>query len=240
MAEGIKMELRVYDTVEETAEAAAHWMQECLCQAVQHRGVASLALSGGRTPWRMLESSAVAKFPWHQMHVFQVDERAVPRDDGRFNIFGTKIFITYGEHDMADNIVHLVLARTPDAPPGTKGISCFIVPKFLVNADGSLDTSYDPGRGFDDAVYALEMDTTTGGAVAAGLFNDFNNTRRVGMARLLQELKLVEGAPAYTVMVVVGLIDFWLLYRFFSNPALEVGLGAETSLGTESPAKQGA
>ena len=58
--------------------------------------------------------------------------KAVPAADGTWRITGTKIFITFGEHDMADNIVHLVLARTPDAPPGTKGISCFIVPKFLV------------------------------------------------------------------------------------------------------------
>ncbi len=64
--------------------------------------------------------------------------RAVPADDGTWRITGQKIFITYGEHDLADNIVHLVLARVPDAPPGTKGISCFIVPKFLVDDDGSL------------------------------------------------------------------------------------------------------
>ena len=61
--------------------------------------------------------------------------RAVPADDGTWRITGQKIFITYGEHDLADNIVHLVLARVPDAPPGTKGISCFIVPKFLVDDD---------------------------------------------------------------------------------------------------------
>jgi alkylation response protein AidB-like acyl-CoA dehydrogenase len=66
--------------------------------------------------------------------------KAVPADDGSdsWRITGQKIFITFGEHDMADNIVHLVLARVPDAPPGTKGISCFIVPKFLVGDDGSL------------------------------------------------------------------------------------------------------
>ena len=64
--------------------------------------------------------------------------KAVPADDGTWRITGQKIFITYGEHDLADNIVHLVLARVPDAPPGTKGISCFIVPKFLVADDGSL------------------------------------------------------------------------------------------------------
>jgi alkylation response protein AidB-like acyl-CoA dehydrogenase len=64
--------------------------------------------------------------------------RAVPRDDGTFAISGQKIFITFGEHDLSEQIVHLVLARTPGAPEGTKGISCFIVPKFLVNEDGSL------------------------------------------------------------------------------------------------------
>ena len=64
--------------------------------------------------------------------------KAVPAADGTWRITGQKIFITYGEHDLADNIVHLVLARVPDAPPGTKGISCFIVPKFLVRDDGSL------------------------------------------------------------------------------------------------------
>ena len=64
--------------------------------------------------------------------------KAVPADDGTWRITGQKIFITYGEHDLADNIVHLVLARVPGAPPGTKGISCFIVPKFLVGDDGSL------------------------------------------------------------------------------------------------------
>lgn len=63
--------------------------------------------------------------------------KAAPVGDGRYNISGQKIFITYGDHDMTDNIVHLVLARLPDAPEGTAGISMFIVPKFQVNADGS-------------------------------------------------------------------------------------------------------
>lgn len=71
-----------------------------------------------------------------------VRSKAVPEGD-HFRIKGTKIFITYGEHDMAENIVHLVLARLPEAPPGTRGISCFIVPKFLVNADGSLGARND-------------------------------------------------------------------------------------------------
>jgi alkylation response protein AidB-like acyl-CoA dehydrogenase len=69
--------------------------------------------------------------------------KATPADDGTWLITGTKIFISFGEHDMAENIIHLVLARTPGAPPGTKGISCFIVPKFLVNDDGSLGARND-------------------------------------------------------------------------------------------------
>jgi alkylation response protein AidB-like acyl-CoA dehydrogenase len=72
-----------------------------------------------------------------------VRTRAEPQGDGTFKVFGTKIFITYGEHDMADNIVHLVLARTPSAPEGVKGISLFLVPKFMVNEDGSLGERND-------------------------------------------------------------------------------------------------
>ena len=72
-----------------------------------------------------------------------VRTRAVPADDGTWRLTGQKIFITFGEHDLADNIVHLVLARVPGAPSGTKGISCFIVPKYLVNSDGSLGARND-------------------------------------------------------------------------------------------------
>jgi 3-(methylthio)propanoyl-CoA dehydrogenase len=73
----------------------------------------------------------------------QVRTRAVPQGDGSYRLFGQKIFITFGEHDLADNIVHLVLARTPDAPPGVKGISLFIVPKFLFEPDGTLTKRND-------------------------------------------------------------------------------------------------
>ena len=69
--------------------------------------------------------------------------RAERASDGTYRIKGTKIFITYGDHDMTDNIVHFVLARLPDAPAGTKGISLFLVPKYLVNADGSLGARND-------------------------------------------------------------------------------------------------
>ncbi len=72
-----------------------------------------------------------------------VRSRAEPQPDGTYKVFGTKIFITYGEHDMADNIVHLVLARVTGAPEGVKGISLFVVPKFMVNQDGSLGARND-------------------------------------------------------------------------------------------------
>jgi butyryl-CoA dehydrogenase len=73
----------------------------------------------------------------------QVRTKAVRQPDGTYRVSGQKIFITFGEHDMAENIVHLVLARTPEAPEGVKGISLFIVPKFMVEADGSLGRRND-------------------------------------------------------------------------------------------------
>jgi len=69
--------------------------------------------------------------------------RADKQEDGTYRIFGTKIFITFGEHELTENIVHLVLARTPESPPGTKGISCFVVPKYLAREDGSLGRRND-------------------------------------------------------------------------------------------------
>ena len=72
-----------------------------------------------------------------------VRSRAEPQPDGTYKVFGTKIFITYGEHDMAENIVHLVLARVTGAPEGVKGISLFVVPKFMVNPDGSCGARND-------------------------------------------------------------------------------------------------
>ncbi|MCC6194029.1 MAG: acyl-CoA dehydrogenase, partial [Burkholderiales bacterium] len=79
-----------------------------------------------------------------------VRTKAVAQGDGTFKLFGNKIFITYGEHDYTDNIVHLVLARTPDAPAGVKGISLFVVPKFVVGADGA------PGAPNDVRCVSLE------------------------------------------------------------------------------------
>lgn len=76
--------------------------------------------------------------------------RAEPHGDGSYRLYGQKIFISFGEHDLTDNIIHLVLARLPDAPPGVKGISLFLVPKLLVNADGS------PGARNDVRCIAIE------------------------------------------------------------------------------------
>ena len=73
----------------------------------------------------------------------ELRSRAVKQADGSYKITGTKIFITYGEHELTDNIVHMVLARLPDAPAGTKGISLFLVPKWLVNKDGSRGARND-------------------------------------------------------------------------------------------------
>lgn len=76
-----------------------------------------------------------------------IKTKAEPNTDGTYNITGTKIFITGGDHDLAENIIHLVLAKTPDAPVGSRGISLFIVPKFIVNADGSLGERNTAGPG---------------------------------------------------------------------------------------------
>ncbi len=79
-----------------------------------------------------------------------VRTRAVPQDDGSYRLFGTKIFITWGDQDLTENIIHLVLARTPGSKPGTRGISMFLVPKFILDPDGL------PGQPNDLAVVSLE------------------------------------------------------------------------------------
>ncbi len=76
--------------------------------------------------------------------------KATPNEDGTWAVSGTKIFITWGDHDLVDNIIHLVLARTPGAPPGTKGISMFLIPKFILNEDGT------PGDRNDVEVVSIE------------------------------------------------------------------------------------
>jgi len=125
----------------------------------------------------------------------QVKTKAVPQADGSFRITGSKIFISAGEHDMAENIVHVVLARTPDAPKGTRGISLFVVPKHLPADDGSVGefnnvvcSSIEHKMGIKaSATAVLNFDDATGWMIAeenAGLeaMFTFMNTARMGTA----------------------------------------------------------
>lgn len=113
-----------------------------------------------------------------------IKTKAVPNADGSYAITGSKIFITAGEHDLSENIIHLVLAKTPDAPAGSKGISLFIVPKFLINADGSLGQRNGVQAGAIEhkmgikasATCVMNFDNATGylvGAENSGLANMF-------------------------------------------------------------------
>ncbi len=98
-----------------------------------------------------------------------IKTKAVPNEDGSFAITGTKIFITAGEHDLSDNIIHLVLAKTPNAPAGSKGISLFVVPKFLVNDDGS--------KGARNAVQAGSIEHKMGIKASATCVMNFDGAK---------------------------------------------------------------
>jgi 3-(methylthio)propanoyl-CoA dehydrogenase len=131
--------------------------------------------------------------------------RAEPADDGSWRISGTKIFISFGEHDMTENIIHLVLARTPSAPPGTKGISCFIVPKHLVDEDGSFSernavtcVSIEHKMGIKASpTCVLEYDGATGyliGEENAGMRYMFTMMNNARLSVGLEGLSLAERA----------------------------------------------
>jgi alkylation response protein AidB-like acyl-CoA dehydrogenase len=138
--------------------------------------------------------------------------RAEPQADGSYSITGTKIFISAGEHDMADNIVHIVLARLPDAPLGSKGISLFIVPKFLVDTDGGCGERNDLECGALEkkmgikasATCVMNFDKATGYILGepneglAAMFT-FMNTARIGTATqgLAHGQLSFQGALAY-------------------------------------------
>jgi alkylation response protein AidB-like acyl-CoA dehydrogenase len=125
----------------------------------------------------------------------QVKTKAEPQPDGTYKLTGTKIFISSGEHDLAENIIHIVLARLPDAPKGTRGISLFIVPKFVVNADGSLGARNTVSAGALEhkmgirasATCVMNFDAAEGymiGVANKGLeaMFTFMNTARIGTA----------------------------------------------------------
>jgi len=123
-----------------------------LCPMLTHGAIEALELSGSEAQKAMYlpklvsgewAGTMVLTEPQAGSDLAAVRTRAVPQGDGTYRLEGQKIFITYGEHDLTGNIVHLVLARTPDAPQGVKGISLFVVPKFLVGADGSLGERND-------------------------------------------------------------------------------------------------
>ena len=123
-----------------------------LCPMLTHGAIEALELSGSEAQKAMYlpklisgewAGTMVLTEPQAGSDLAAVRTRAVPQADGAYRLEGQKIFITYGEHDLTENVVHLVLARTPTAPPGVKGISLFVVPKFLVDADGSLGERND-------------------------------------------------------------------------------------------------
>ena len=130
-----------------------------LCPMLTHSAVEAL-LRHGSDEQKALYLEKLVTGEWTgTMHLTEpqsgsdlgsIRARAVPQEDGTYRIFGTKIFITWGDHDLTDNIVHFVLAKTPDAPAGTKGISMFLVPKYLPDADGS------PGERNDYRIVSIE------------------------------------------------------------------------------------
>ncbi len=123
-----------------------------LCPLLTHGAIEALELTGTPEQKALFLPKMVAGTWTGTMNLTEpqagsdlaaIRSRAEPQPDGSYKIFGQKIFITYGDHDMAENIIHLVLARLPDAPEGVKGISLFVAPKFLVNGDGTLGARND-------------------------------------------------------------------------------------------------
>ena len=117
-------------------QGAVHAILECASEEQKAVYLPKLVTGEWAGTMNLTESSAGSDLG-------AIRTKAVPQADGSYLISGQKIFITYGDHELAENIIHLVLARLPDAPPGVKGISLFIVPKFMVGADGTLGARND-------------------------------------------------------------------------------------------------
>ena len=141
--------------------------------------------------------------------------RAVPQADGTYRISGQKIFITYGEHDMSENIIHLVLARTPDAPAGVKGISLFVVPKYLVNEDGSLGARND--------AYCVSVEHKLGIHACPTCVMAFGESGNVTGATDVADATDVAGAVGY----LVGEENAGLKYMFIMMNAARFAVGLE-------------
>ena len=131
--------------------------------------------------------------------------RAVRQPDGTYRIFGTKIFITYGDHELTENIIHFVLARLPDAPPGTRGISLFLVPKRLVGADGSLGARNDvicAGLEHKLGIHASPtcmMKYGEGGEGATGYLVGEENKGLAAMFIMMNEARLAVGIQGVAI-----------------------------------------
>lgn len=134
-------------------------MAFALCPMLTAGAIEALVLSGSEEQKKMYLPKMISGEWTGTMNLTEpnagsdlaaVRTRAEPQPDGTYKIFGQKIFITYGEHDLTENIIHLVLARLPDAPEGVKGISLFVVPKFLLNEDGT------PGKRNDVHCVSIE------------------------------------------------------------------------------------
>ena len=141
-----------------------------------------------------------------------ITTKAVPQEDGTYRVSGNKMWISGGDHDLSENIVHLVLAKLPDAPPGVKGISLFVVPKFLLNEDGSVGERND--------------------VVLAGLNHKMGFRGTVNTVLGFGEGEFKPGGSAGAVGYMVGEPNKGLSYMFhmMNEARISVGLGA-TSLG---------
>lgn len=140
-----------------------------------------------------------------------ITTRAVPQEDGTYRLFGSKMWISAGDHEMGENIVHLVLAKTPDAPAGTRGISLFIVPKFLVGEDGRPGERNDVSlaginhkmgfRGTVNTVLAFgDGDSRPGGeAGAVGYLVGEENRGLAGMFHMMNEARIGVGVGAAAI-----------------------------------------
>ena len=137
-----------------------------------------------------------------------VRTRAEPQPDGTYRVFGTKIFITYGEHDMADNIVHLVLARVQGAPEGVKGISLFVVPKFMVGKDGALGDRND--------VYCVSIEHKMGIKASATCVMNFDGAEGYLIGEANRGLNAMF-TMMNTARLAVGIQGLGLIDRAYQN-----------------------
>jgi butyryl-CoA dehydrogenase len=187
-----------------------------ICYAFLTQANASLLLAHGtqeikdRYARPMLEGRWFGTMAMSEPHagssLGDVTSRAIPQEDGSFRIFGSKMWISGGDHEIAENIVHLVLAKLPDAPAGSKGISLFVVPKFLVNEDGSL------GERNDVAI--------------AGINHKLGSRGTVNTAPVFGDGAFTPGGEVGAIGYLVGEVNRGLPYMFHMMNAARLGVGS--------------